>query len=74
MVLGYGAHGGRGRCYDFWLDFVQCVTENGTRNRHLCELQREDYMECLHRTKQMRRIATVLSEKERLIKEGKWDS
>ena len=57
MVHGYGKNGGRGRCYIFWNDLLTCVRHAESANiDHVkeCELQREDYLECLHHKKLVR--------------------
>lgn len=52
MVSGYGAEGGKGRCYSFWQVFVKCVETNGmAKSREVCWRQWDDYMECLHQRK-----------------------
>jgi NADH dehydrogenase (ubiquinone) Fe-S protein 5 len=49
MVQGFGAFGGRGRCYSFWQDYMKCLTDNGRRlAASKCNFEKEDYMECLH--------------------------
>lgn len=57
-----GALGGVGRCHKFWLGFSQCLTDS--KDPGYCVLQREDYMECLHRRKLKRRVAKVLEARE----------
>lgn len=51
MVSGYGAKGGRGRCYTLWQDFISCTTKHGTYGIGVCQNERDDYMECLHHKK-----------------------
>ena len=52
MVSGYGAGGGRGRCYSFWQDFCKCVETNGmAKSGEACWRQWDDYLECLHQRK-----------------------
>ncbi len=57
MVHGYGKNGGRGRCYVFWRDLLMCVQQAEYANKDhtkQCELDREDYIECLHHKKLVR--------------------
>mmetsp|Transcript_41724 Transcript_41724/g.54947 ORF Transcript_41724/g.54947 Transcript_41724/m.54947 type:complete len:86 (+) Transcript_41724:42-299(+) len=57
-----GSFGGVGRCYKFWTGFTQCVSTH--KDVTLCQLQKEDYFECLHRRKLRRRVAKVLQARE----------
>ena len=54
MVLGYGAHGGKGRCYNLWMEFVNCIDKARYEAYKDCKCQREDYYECLHQAKLVR--------------------
>ena len=51
MVSGHGVRGGRGRCYSLWRDFLVCAERHGTYGPGICQLERADYIECLHHTK-----------------------
>ena len=51
MVYGRGTKGGRGRCFGLWQEFSKCLEHNGKYKLDVCQLQREDYLECLHHTK-----------------------
>lgn len=51
MVSGYGARGGRGRCFSLWQDFMRCISDAGKVSLDVCHSQREDYLECLHHHK-----------------------
>ncbi len=51
MVTGQGVRGGRGRCFTLWRDFMTCAAQRGSYGPGVCQEQREDYMECLHRSK-----------------------
>eukprot|EP00695_Tsukubamonas_globosa_P003155 TRINITY_DN492_c0_g1_i2.p1 TRINITY_DN492_c0_g1~~TRINITY_DN492_c0_g1_i2.p1 ORF type:complete len:74 (+),score=17.08 TRINITY_DN492_c0_g1_i2:120-341(+) len=55
MSSGYGSHGTKGRCYDFWVDFKKCAQTEGS-DLKLCAQLREDYWECLHHKKQAKRL------------------
>lgn len=60
MVLGYGFQGGKGRCYNLWMDFVSCIDKARYDSYKDCKCQREDYYECLHQTKLVR-VCSVYS-------------
>ncbi|KAF8653972.1 hypothetical protein HU200_062112 [Digitaria exilis] len=51
MASGWGINGNKGRCYDFWLDFSECMSR--CRQPSDCGLLREDYLECLHHSKEV---------------------
>lgn len=72
MVTGYGARGGRGRCFFLWQDFMKCISQAGKVSLDVCHAEREDYLECLHHNKLAVRIDAIKRQKEKLIKEGKW--
>jgi len=52
MASGWGITGNKGRCYDFWMDFSECMSH--CREPKDCTLLREDYLECLHHSKEVR--------------------
>ena len=54
MVTGYGARGGRGRCFFLWQDFMKCISQAGKVSLDVCHAEREDYLECLHHNKLVR--------------------
>ncbi|PWA91597.1 hypothetical protein CTI12_AA088710 [Artemisia annua] len=51
MASGWGITGNKGRCYDFWMDFSECMSR--CREPKDCGLLREDYLECLHHSKEV---------------------
>lgn len=51
MASGWGITGNKGRCYDFWIDFSECMSQ--CREPKDCALLREDYLECLHHSKEV---------------------
>jgi len=51
MASGWGINGNKGRCYDFWMDFSECMSR--CREPKDCALLREDYLECLHHSKEV---------------------
>ncbi|KHN43509.1 NADH dehydrogenase [ubiquinone] iron-sulfur protein 5-B isoform D [Glycine soja] len=50
MASGWGITGNKGRCYDFWMDFSECMSR--CREPKDCAFLREDYLECLHHSKE----------------------
>ncbi|GMH64450.1 hypothetical protein TrLO_g8302 [Triparma laevis f. longispina] len=62
MSSGFGARGGVGRCYDFWLSFESCAKTSSPAS--LCFPQRDDYLECLHHKKEYARIKEIKKMKE----------
>ena len=54
MVLGHGHYGGKGRCYNLWMEFVNCIDKHRYEAYKECHYQREDYYECLHQNKLVR--------------------
>ncbi|KAG6749870.1 hypothetical protein POTOM_046942 [Populus tomentosa] len=50
MASGWGITGNKGRCYDFWMDFSECMSQ--CREPKDCAFLREDYLECLHHSKE----------------------
>ena len=77
MASGYGAFGGVGRCYPFWMDFKNCMAENTEKQVCLPVSLRlmpltlsqahEDYFECLHHKKEFARINKI-EEQRRIAK------
>ncbi|EGD76756.1 hypothetical protein PTSG_08108 [Salpingoeca rosetta] len=63
-MFGYGARGGKGRCYQFWQDLMTCV-ENNKSDKKQCIPFREDYIECLHNRKETARNNRIQEELER---------
>eukprot|EP00049_Salpingoeca_infusionum_P017449 m.353006 g.353006 ORF g.353006 m.353006 type:complete len:86 (+) comp16663_c0_seq1:96-353(+) len=64
MIGNAARYGGEGRCYRFWQDFVACTKKNGGE-KAVCVPAKEDYLECLHHTKQNARLAKVEAEMKR---------
>eukprot|EP00054_Salpingoeca_dolichothecata_P031835 m.264747 g.264747 ORF g.264747 m.264747 type:complete len:86 (+) comp28183_c0_seq1:87-344(+) len=67
MVSGFGARGGKGRCFPFWQEFVTCMN---SANRSNCKVKVEDYKECLHHKKLNSRTNEVLKVKQEKQKAG----
>ncbi|KAG0228577.1 hypothetical protein B0O80DRAFT_440745 [Mortierella sp. GBAus27b] len=72
MASGYGYGGGRSRCYPFWQEFHKCYALADKPEE--CVLQRDDYLECLHHSKEAIRTKTIQDEqwkqKEKRAKEA----
>ncbi|BFZ63787.1 hypothetical protein YB2330_004919 [Saitoella coloradoensis] len=51
MASGYGMTGGRSRCFPFWQDYLACNAQSEKVGE--CTLAMQDYMECLHHTKEV---------------------
>ncbi|BFZ55791.1 hypothetical protein PYCC9005_002832 [Savitreella phatthalungensis] len=68
MASGYGVFGGQGRCFPHWQGFLSCYAGGGEEGE--CKLALDDYMECLHRTKELARLQTVQDEYVRRLNAG----
>ncbi|KAK2649479.1 hypothetical protein Ddye_016968 [Dipteronia dyeriana] len=66
MASGWGITGNKGRCYDFWIDFSECMST--CREPKDCSLLREDYLECLHHAKEFQRRNRIYKEEQRKIR------
>ncbi|ORY91856.1 hypothetical protein BCR43DRAFT_558582 [Syncephalastrum racemosum] len=64
MSSGFGYEGGRGRCFHFWQEFNKCYASADFPQQ--CLAQRDDYMECLHRTKEFARATRIKAEELKL--------
>lgn len=60
MSSGFGAFGGTGRCYPIWRDLVHCVKAHAVVAE--CIEFRDDYLECLHHSKEVRTFPNFRSE------------
>ncbi|XP_075378550.1 NADH dehydrogenase [ubiquinone] iron-sulfur protein 5 [Mycteria americana] len=66
-------YGKAGACHAFEREWVECGHGLGqTRARRECQPEYEDFMECMHRTKLAVRLRTILEQRDKLIKEGKY--
>ncbi|KAJ8601393.1 hypothetical protein CTAYLR_005002 [Chrysophaeum taylorii] len=68
MSSGFGAFGGVGRCYKFWIEFKKCMNEAPARE--LCIPAKEDYMECLHHKKEFTRLNKIEDQRRHLEVNG----
>ncbi|KAL7419108.1 hypothetical protein Q5752_005944 [Cryptotrichosporon argae] len=57
MASGFGYGGGRTRCFTFWQEFSKCYA--GAESPKDCVAQKDDYLECLHHTKEIARAKEV---------------
>ncbi|KAI8096670.1 uncharacterized protein BX664DRAFT_324576 [Halteromyces radiatus] len=60
MASGFGYDGGRGRCFQFWQEFNKCYASADFPQQ--CLAQRDDYLECLHHTKEFARVTRIKTE------------
>ncbi|KAM1155866.1 hypothetical protein ACFX13_027292 [Malus domestica] len=58
MASRWGITGNKGRCYDFWVDFSECMSR--CREPKDCVLFREDYLECLYHSKECLKSALMM--------------
>ncbi|CAM9777650.1 unnamed protein product [Bubo scandiacus] len=66
-------YGKAAACHAFEREWVECGHGLGqTRARRECQPEYEDFMECMHRNKLAARLRTILEQREKLIKEGKY--
>ncbi|EAL18728.1 hypothetical protein CNBI3140 [Cryptococcus deneoformans B-3501A] len=59
MASGFGYSGGRTRCFPFWQEFSKCYAN--AEKPSDCVAPKDDYMECLHNTKEIARAKQVKS-------------
>ncbi|TFL04502.1 hypothetical protein BDV98DRAFT_562341 [Pterulicium gracile] len=60
MASGFGLSGGTSRCFVYWQEFSKCYTKTDFPQE--CQPQVDDYLECLHHTKEIERAKTVRAE------------
>ncbi|NWV16639.1 NDUS5 protein, partial [Origma solitaria] len=66
-------HGHAAACHAFEREWVECGHGLGqTRARRECQLEYEDFMECMKQTKLAKRLRTILEQRDKMIKEGKY--
>ncbi|KAL1935067.1 hypothetical protein VTP01DRAFT_4207 [Rhizomucor pusillus] len=51
---------GRGRCFHFWQEFSKCYASADFPTQ--CNAERDDYLECLHHTKEFARVTRIKAE------------
>ncbi|KAJ7728970.1 hypothetical protein DFH07DRAFT_757048, partial [Mycena maculata] len=59
---------GPSRCSAFWQEFTKCYA--GAEYPLQCKAQRDDYLECVHGTKEVPRTAALAAEYERQVEQG----
>ncbi|KAJ6570873.1 hypothetical protein DFH09DRAFT_411578 [Mycena vulgaris] len=59
-MSGYSYTGGPSRCSAYWQEFTKCYADADHATQ--CGAQRDDYMECLHRTKEVARNEAIQTE------------
>ncbi|NXX33762.1 NDUS5 protein, partial [Nicator chloris] len=60
-------------CHAFEREWVECGHGLGqTRARRECQLEYEDFMECMNRTKMAQRLRIILEQRDKMIKQGKY--
>ncbi|NXT89881.1 NDUS5 protein, partial [Anhinga rufa] len=66
-------YGKAGACHAFEREWVECGHGLGqTRARRECRPEYEDFMERMHRNKLAARLKTILEQRDKMIKEGKY--
>jgi NADH dehydrogenase (ubiquinone) Fe-S protein 5 len=69
MASGFGYHGNRSRCFTFWQEFRKCYAMADRPEQ--CTLQKDDYFECLHHTKERARAKDIKTQELKLIEQKK---
>ncbi|KAF8814663.1 hypothetical protein BYT27DRAFT_7205613 [Phlegmacium glaucopus] len=70
MASGFSWGGGRSRCFTYWQEFQKCYAQS--ENPIECRPQSNDYLECLHHPKEIKRAQTIQAEyNRRLEKEAR---
>ncbi|KAN0064865.1 hypothetical protein ACQY0O_001922 [Thecaphora frezii] len=57
MASGFSFKGGRPRCFAHWQEFSKCYANADAPSE--CAAQKEDYLECLHHTKEIARAKEI---------------
>ncbi|KAF7211366.1 NADH dehydrogenase [ubiquinone] iron-sulfur protein 5 [Nothobranchius furzeri] len=59
------------RCHAFEKEWVECAHGIGqTRAKEECKLEFEDFYECIHRHKTMKRLEAIRLQRDKMVKEG----
>ncbi|KAK5883254.1 hypothetical protein CesoFtcFv8_019605 [Champsocephalus esox] len=59
------------RCHAFEKDWIECSHNIGqTRSKKECQLELEDFNECLHKKKTSKRLYAIRQQRDKMIKEG----
>ncbi|KAM4550628.1 NADH dehydrogenase [ubiquinone] iron-sulfur protein 5 [Fundulus diaphanus] len=61
------------RCHAFEKEWIECSHGIGqTRAKKECQVEFEDFYECMHRQKTHQRLYLIRQQRDKLIKEGKY--
>ncbi|XP_012711111.1 NADH dehydrogenase [ubiquinone] iron-sulfur protein 5 [Fundulus heteroclitus] len=61
------------RCHAFEKEWIECSHGIGqTRAKKECQVEFEDFYECMHRQKTHQRLYQIRQQRDKLIKEGKY--
>ncbi|TWW59909.1 NADH dehydrogenase [ubiquinone] iron-sulfur protein 5 isoform X1 [Takifugu rubripes] len=59
------------RCHAFEKEWIECAHGIGqTRAKKECKLEFEDFYECMHRQKTLKRLRVIREQRDKLVKEG----
>jgi NADH dehydrogenase (ubiquinone) Fe-S protein 5 len=61
MASGFGYTGGRSRCFTYWQEFQKCYIQSDKPTAE-CRPLADDYLECLHKPKEIARAKAVQDE------------
>ncbi len=59
-MSGHGLQGKPSRCFVYWQELMGCVAQQ-EETWAPCVAKKEDYLECLHHTKELRRLKFIAS-------------
>lgn len=60
LVYRFGINGTEGRCYKLFLNYSVCMDQS-EKPVEECRLYKEDYLECLHHTKEFERRKKIIA-------------
>ncbi|KXN68372.1 hypothetical protein CONCODRAFT_19024 [Conidiobolus coronatus NRRL 28638] len=69
MASGFGLNGGRNRCFPFWQEVQKCYITSDKSVE--CKPFLDDYLECLHHTKEISRAKAIKAEENRQLSHRK---
>ncbi|XP_051247535.1 NADH dehydrogenase [ubiquinone] iron-sulfur protein 5 [Dicentrarchus labrax] len=73
MQSGAQPHKRAARCHAFEKEWIECSSGIGqTRAKKECQVEFEDFYECLHREKTSARLLAIRKQREKMIKEGSY--
>ncbi|TDH03804.1 hypothetical protein EPR50_G00145790 [Perca flavescens] len=59
------------RCHAFEKEWIECAHDIGqTRAKKECQLEFEDFYECMHRQKTHQRLQAIRQQRDKMMKEG----